>query len=163
MKKKKATKPEHQWQIEWVPIESIKPDPLNRNTHPEDQINDLAIGMQLYGWTGSPIVVSKETGLIKAGHARLAAAKIVGLKQVPVHFKSFGPAEVDFGFGVFDNAIAKRSRMDMAGINLDIVTYGPELDITSLGIKGFEVEAADRIDNKTKSIKCPECGHEFKR
>src|ERR1041385_791210 len=67
------------------PTESIKPHPKNPNRHTKEQVSLLARILTEQGWR-LPIVVSKRSGLIVAGHARLEAAIQLGLKQCPVNF-----------------------------------------------------------------------------
>jgi hypothetical protein len=68
--------------IELVPIDSIKPNPRNAKEHPEHQIALLTENMREFGVT-QPILID-ETNTILAGHARLAAERRLGLKEVPV-------------------------------------------------------------------------------
>src|SRR5438132_13414552 len=65
--------------IAWVAIGDLKPFPGNPRRHPEDQIARL---MRSIGrvWT-NPILID-ETRTILAGHARLEAAKRLGLTEV---------------------------------------------------------------------------------
>lgn len=62
-------------EIKLVPIDKLKPNPLNRNSHPKNQIKRLEKIIKAQGFR-SPIVVSNRSGLIVAGHGRLQAAKI---------------------------------------------------------------------------------------
>ena len=66
--------------IVWLAIGDLKPFPGNPRRHPEDQIARLMRSIQRV-WT-NPILID-ETGTILAGHARLEAAKRLGLTEVP--------------------------------------------------------------------------------
>jgi DNA modification methylase len=132
------------WQVEWVPLKSIKLDPKNRNKHPKEQIERLAKLMGHYGWVGNPIVVSTSTKICKAGEGRYLAAKQVGLTEVPVHFKTFANEDDEYGWGIEDNGIGKWASLDFAGINEDIAALGPDFDIDLLGLKDFVIEPADK-------------------
>jgi len=63
-------------------IETITPYPSNAKKHPEKQIKQIADSIKEFGFN-QPIVVDKQ-GVIIVGHGRLEAAKILGLKEVPV-------------------------------------------------------------------------------
>jgi hypothetical protein len=66
--------------IVWRPIGALKPFPGNPRRHPEEQILRLMRSIER-AWT-NPILID-ETDTILAGHARLEAAKRLGMIQVP--------------------------------------------------------------------------------
>jgi hypothetical protein len=66
--------------IAWLAIDELKPFPGNPRRHPEEQIARLMRSIDRV-WT-NPILID-ETGTILAGHARLEAAKRLGLTEVP--------------------------------------------------------------------------------
>lgn len=68
--------------VEYRKVEALIPYARNPRTHAEDQIAKIAASIVEYGWT-NPILVDGESGII-AGHGRLAAARKLGLNQVPV-------------------------------------------------------------------------------
>lgn len=57
-----------------VKVEELIPHPKNPNTHPQSQIKILAQNIRYHGWR-HPIVVSKLSGYIVAGHGRLGSGK----------------------------------------------------------------------------------------
>jgi DNA modification methylase len=134
---------EHNDKIVWVDINKVKPNPDNRNKHPDEQITEIVKQIKYQGWRW-PIVVSNRSGLIAAGHGRLLAARKMDLTQVPVIYQDFVDEDQEIAFGVADNAIAKWAELDLAGINLDVSKLGPDFDISLLGIKDFEIDPADR-------------------
>ncbi|MGC8884878.1 MAG: ParB N-terminal domain-containing protein, partial [Bryobacteraceae bacterium] len=69
-------------QIERWPIERLIPFARNPRTHTDEQIAQIAASIVEFGWT-NPLLVAAN-GVIIAGHARLAAARKLGLAQVPV-------------------------------------------------------------------------------
>jgi ParB-like chromosome segregation protein Spo0J len=66
--------------VVWRPVGDLKPFPGNPRRHPEAQIARLMRSIETI-WT-NPILVD-EAGTILAGHARLEAAKRLGLTEVP--------------------------------------------------------------------------------
>ena len=96
---------------EMVPIGDVKPHPENPNTHSETQIATLADLIQSIGWR-FPIVVSKLSGFIIAGHARLAAAERLGLEKVPVDYQDFASKEDEITQLLADNKIPEFARRD---------------------------------------------------
>jgi ParB-like chromosome segregation protein Spo0J len=68
--------------VEYRKVEALIPYARNPRTHNEAQIAKIAASIVEYGWT-NPILVDGDNGII-AGHGRLAAARKLGLDQVPV-------------------------------------------------------------------------------
>lgn len=129
---------------ELVSISDLKPHPKNRNNHSSEQIDRLAKILEYQGWR-YPIKVSKRSGFITSGHGRLAAAKKLKWKQVPISRQDYESDEQEYADVQSDNAIASWAELDLSGINTDIADLGPEFDIDLLGIKDFELEPADKI------------------
>jgi len=134
---------EHNDKIVWVDVKKLKPNPNNRNKHPESQIDEIVKQIKYQGWRHA-IVVSNQSGFIAAGHGRLLAARKMDLKKVPVVYQDFTDAEQEYAFGVADNAIAARAELDLPAINFDVADLGPDFDISLLGIEDFVVEPADK-------------------
>lgn len=118
---------------ELVDPKTLKDHPKNRNKHSQDQIDRLA---KLYTYHGvrHPIIVSKESGFIVAGHGRKAAALKAKLKRVPIVYQSFLSDDHEYAFIQADNAIAAWAELDLSGINAAalstwqhfVADFGPE-------------------------------------
>lgn len=128
-----------------VPVKELKVHPKNRNKHPEDQVERLARILEYQGWR-YPIKVSKLSGFITSGHGRLAAAKLLKLKEVPVSFQDYADETQEYADLQADNAIASWSHLDFAAINAELVDLGPDFDIDLLGIRNFLIEPAEKFD-----------------
>jgi|SRR5271157_3530900 len=128
------------------PINSLKPHPKNPNKHSPEQIDRLAKIIEYQGWR-HPIVVSKQSGFIVAGHGRLLAAKKLGLSEVPVHYQDFANEDQEYAFVVSDNAIASWAELDLANINVELVGLGPDFDIDMLGISNFTIDISEKINS----------------
>lgn len=144
---------------ELVNPKKLKDHPKNRNKHGSDQIERLA---KLYEYHGvrHPIIVSKRSGFIVAGHGRKLAAIRAGVKEVPVVYQDFDSDEAEYAFIQADNAIALWADLDLSGINADLGDLGPDFDIDMLGIKNFKVDMNDKGKGKKQAI-CPHCGEEI--
>ena len=64
------------------PTDRLIPYARNARTHSDEQIAQVAASIKEFGWT-NPILVGGD-GVIIAGHARLAAARKLGITEVPV-------------------------------------------------------------------------------
>lgn len=128
--------------VELVPIEKLKPNLKNRNKHSSEQIERLSKLISHHGFR-QPIIVSRHSGLIVAGHGRLEAARKLNLKEVPVIYQEFTPEE-EYSFAISDNAIASWAELDFSGINMDIGELGPGFDVDMLGIKEFKIDPSEK-------------------
>jgi DNA modification methylase len=69
-------------QIERWPIERLIPRANNPRTHNREQIANIAASIREFGWT-NPVLVDGDDGIL-AGHARVLAARKLGMDEVPV-------------------------------------------------------------------------------
>ena len=68
--------------LELWPIDRLRFYERNPRTHSADQVAQIATSMVEFGFT-NPILVDETDGIL-AGHARLMAARQLGLSEVPV-------------------------------------------------------------------------------
>src|SRR5436305_13180859 len=68
--------------LEFWPIERLVPSPRNARTHSDAQIAEIAGSIRTFGFT-NPVLVGDDGDVI-AGHGRLAAARLLGLADIPV-------------------------------------------------------------------------------
>lgn len=142
-----------------APISELKKNPRNPNEHSEEQIARLAKLIKHHGFR-HPIIISKQSGFIVAGHARLDAATRLGMRLVPVEYQSFESEDMEWAFLISDNAIAGFSELDLAAINLEIPNIGP-LDLELLGLQDFTVDPPlvqeEKAPKEMKYFECPNC------
>lgn len=150
---------------ELVDPNTLKNHPKNRNKHGQDQIERLA---KLYEYQGirHPILVSKNSGFIVAGHGRKLAAIRAGIKLVPVVYQEFESMDQEYAFIQSDNAIASWADLDLSAINQDLADLdGSTFDIDWLGIRDFALDMDKRdvgfdptVEDEKKVKTCPHCG-----
>lgn len=120
-------------QVEWVSVGSIKPYSRNAKKHTAEQVERVANSIREFGWQ-QPIVVDKD-GVVVIGHARLKAAKKLGLDSVPVvHADDLSPEQVR-ALRLVDNK-TNESAWDTSKLNLELSAI-EDLDIRDFG---FEIE-----------------------
>src|SRR5882757_4091043 len=73
--------PDH-LRLEFWPVSRLVPSARNARTHSDAQVAEIAGSIRAFGFT-NPILVG-EQGDVVAGHGRLAAARRLALKEVPV-------------------------------------------------------------------------------
>src|SRR5450432_3773914 len=78
--------------IEQWPVDKLIPRANNPRTHSREQVSQIAASIREFGWS-NPILVGADNDII-AGHARLMAARKLGMEQVPVFvLRHLSPAQ----------------------------------------------------------------------
>ena len=125
-----------------VSVIEIKQNPKNANRHSEKQLDILVKLLRHQGWR-HPLIISKRSGLLVAGHGRLAAAMIMGEEKVPVDYQDFESDEQEFKFMIADNEIARLSKFDKEKFKegvLDLDLDVGNLDFDLFALDGLDVE-----------------------
>ena len=128
--------------VEYRKVETLIPFARNPRTHSDAQVAKIAASIVEFGWT-SPVLVDGSQGII-AGHGRLAAARKLGLAEVPViELSHLTPAQKR-AYVIADNRLALDAGWDeeMLAIELaELSEAGYDLDLT-----GFDAdELADLL------------------
>ncbi len=125
--------------IELWPIGRPKPYLKNARKWSADAVEKVASSIRAYGFR-QPIVVDKH-GVIIIGHLRLASAKSLRLKEVPVHVaRDLTPAQVK-GLRLMDNRSHQESDWDLALLAPELAELSAES--FDLGLTGFDVHELD--------------------
>jgi hypothetical protein len=126
-------------EIELWPIDRPKPYPKNARKWSAAAVDKLASSIRAYGFR-QPIVVDKH-GVIIIGHLRLAAAKSLRLKTVPVHVaRDLTPAQVR-GLRLMDNRSHEEAEWDFTLLAPELAELSAES--FDLGLTGFDVHELD--------------------
>jgi hypothetical protein len=129
--------------VRQVAIDKIKPNSKNARTHPAKQIRQIANSIHAFGFT-NPLLVTEDFELI-AGHGRYQAAKLLGLKTVPVIvLAGLSPAKRR-ALAIADNKIAQNAGWDRKLLAIELpeladVLTSEGLDISILGFEALEIE-----------------------
>jgi DNA modification methylase len=127
--------------LEFWPIERLLPSPRNARTHSDAQVAEIAGSIRTFGFT-NPVLVG-ESGDVVAGHGRLAAARLLGLTQVPV-IPLRGLSETQRRqLMLADNRIALNAGWDMAMLKLELTEMAAlGADLSVLGFTSKELKEA---------------------
>ena len=68
-------------QVTYRAVSDLIPYARNARTHSDEQVARIAASIREFGWT-NPILTDGASGII-AGHGRLAAARKLGMTEVP--------------------------------------------------------------------------------
>jgi DNA modification methylase len=120
--------------VEYRKVEALIPYARNPRTHSDAQIAKIAASIVEFGWT-NPILVDGASGII-AGHGRLAAARKLGLAEVPVIELAHLSAAQKRAYVIADNRLALDAGWDEEMLALELAELtdaGYDLALT-----GFE-------------------------
>jgi DNA modification methylase len=141
MSRRPQTKPPQRLRLEFWPLDRLVPSPRNARTHSDAQVAEIAGSIRAFGFT-NPILVG-EDGDVIAGHGRLAAARRLGLADVPVVLLE-GLTELQRRQLVLaDNRIALNAGWDLEMLHLELKDLSAlGADLSMLGFTAHELAAA---------------------
>ena len=90
--------------IEYLSIETLKPNPNNARTHSKKQVRQIAQSITAFGFV-NPVLI-EEAGTVIAGHGRLAAARLLKLSEVPCRRITHMNAAEKRAYALADNKLA---------------------------------------------------------
>lgn len=149
-----------------LPLSQLSPSPRNARTHSKKQIRLIADSIMHFGFT-TPVLID-ENYLIIAGHARVEAAKLLGMRDVPtIRLSHLNDTQIR-AYMLADNKLAERAGWDHEilaveldelrialpeiKMDLDITGFDPgEVDSIILDAKAEQVSALDEIPDSNRS------------
>jgi hypothetical protein len=97
-------------QIVYLPIERLRSSPNNARTHSRKQLKQIARSIEHFGFV-NPVLIDEDLRII-AGHGRVEAAKMLGLREVPtVRLSNLSPAQRR-AYVIADNRLAELAGWD---------------------------------------------------
>ena len=125
-------------QIEQTAIHALRPHHRNARTHSKKQIRQIADSIKAVGFT-APVLVDEDRVLL-AGHGRLEAAKLLGLKTIPAIVLTGLSEARKRALLLADNRIAQsagwdRERLASELSSLPDLLLADGLDITATGFE----------------------------
>jgi DNA modification methylase len=127
-------------QIETWPLDRLRPYARNAKMHGTDQVAKIAASMAKFGWT-VPCMVADDGELI-AGHGRVLAAAMLGLKDVPVIRLSHLDEAERRAYRIADNKLTELGEWDEAMLRDEIAgLLAEDFDLSLLGITDEDLDA----------------------
>ena len=127
-------------QIEFWPIERLRPYARNAKMHGADQVARIAASMARFGWT-VPCMVGDDGELI-AGHGRVLAATELGLAEVPVIRLGHLDEAERRAYRIADNKLTELGDWDEALLRDEVAgLLADDFDLSLLGFAEDELEA----------------------
>jgi DNA modification methylase len=141
----------NQLQVSYEEIQNLVPYARNARTHSKCQIRQIAASIKTFGFT-SPVLVNRSRMII-AGHGRVDAAKLLGMKSVPtICLENLSEDQIR-AYILADNRLAEKAGWDNAilAIELQHLT-SVDLDF-DVSITGFEIGEIDLILEEAAATK----------
>ena len=127
-------------QVERWPVDRLIPYARNSRTHSEEQVAQIAASIAEFGWT-NPILAGAD-GILIAGHARLQAARKLGMTEVPVIVLDHLSDTQRRALVLADNRLAMNAGWDEAMLRVELdALREDDFDIGLLGFGDEEIEA----------------------
>jgi len=129
--------------VTWLDIGALKPYPKNARTHSKKQIREIAESIKTFGWT-NPVLVDGDGGII-AGHARVEAAKMLGLEKVPTILIDDLTAAQKRAYILADNKLALNAGWDEVVLAEELQgLLETEIDF-GIEVTGFSIPEIDSL------------------
>ena len=126
--------------VETWPIDRLRPYARNAKIHGTDQVAKIAASMAKFGWT-VPCMVADDGELI-AGHGRVLAAIMLGLKDVPVIRLSHLDEDDRRAYRIADNKLTELGEWDDPILRDEIaLLLAVDYDLGLLGMPEDELAA----------------------
>jgi ParB-like nuclease domain len=139
------------------PINELTPCPRNARTHSRKQLRQIANSIERFGFT-NPVLID-DHGLIFAGHGRVEAAKLLGLKQVPtLTLSHLSPAERR-AYMIADNKLALNAGWDpdlLAQELQELIDIEFDMDLTGFSLAEIDVVLDDAREASPDTRDAPE-------
>jgi len=131
------------------PISELEPYTLNARRHPRAQLEKLAASIREFGFL-IPILVDREDRII-AGHARVEAARLLGLAEVPtIAIRHLCNGQIR-AFRIADNRLAELAQWDEQTLAIELKALS-ELDLSfDVEITGFELAEIDILIERAEA------------
>ncbi len=130
-------------------IQRLLPYSRNARTHSKRQVEQIADSIKAFGFT-NPILINASR-VIVAGHGRVEAAKLLGMKKVPtIALENLDENEIR-AYILADNKLAEKAGWDNAILAIELqhltsVDLGFDVTLT-----GFEIPEIDLILHENSS------------
>ena len=131
-------------------INSLRPYPHNARTHSARQIKQIARSLERFGFT-NPILIDEQRQII-AGHGRVAAARLLGMKQVPTLRIGHLTETEKRAYILADNRLAEKAGWDRETLAIELqalIDADFEVELTGFATPEIDLvleEASEKSD-----------------
>lgn len=130
------------------PIDTLIPWARNSRTHTDEQVAQVAASIREFGWT-NPVLIAEDD--ILAGHARVMAARKLGISTIPcIDLSHLSPAQRR-AYVIADNRLAENAGWDLEMLTAEfdeLIEEGFDLDFT-----GFDQDERQNVAKKVQKAR----------
>ncbi len=132
-------------EIKYIAIDELKPHPGNARVHSRKQLGQIAASIKAFGFR-VPVLID-ENGTLLAGHGRLAAAKLLGMTEVPAVMVEGLSAAKKRAFMLADNKLVENAGWSREVLAAELPALAELLveDSLEIAITGFEPVEIDQL------------------
>jgi hypothetical protein len=127
--------------VRYRPIDELTPDAANPRAHKPSQIKQLAKSMRTFGVV-NPVLIDAQSRIV-AGHARVLAAKSLGLSEVPTILLEHLTSAQLRAYMVADNRLGELATWDdrrLGAVLLELSTVDLDFDLEVTGFDTGEID-----------------------
>ena len=129
---------EKETKFELRDVDSLIPYARNARTHSQEQVGRIAGSIKEFGFM-NPVIVSEDGGIL-AGHGRVMAAQLLGLKQVPCIVESHLSETQRRAYILADNRLALDAGWDEEMLKVELSELQEdEFDLSLIGFSDEEL------------------------
>jgi hypothetical protein len=144
--------------IELIPVARLIASKTNARTHSPQQVRQIAASIKRFGFV-VPVLVNGQSEIL-AGHGRVEAAKLLGLKEVPALRLNHLSAVEQRAFAIADNRLAELAGWDRDTLAIELKgLIELDFDIAVTGFKIGEIDLSvagtDEVGNDSAAAKNP--------
>lgn len=135
----------------------LNPSPRNARTHSKKQLKQIAQSIERFGFT-NPVLVD-ESNCILAGHGRVGAAKMLGMKEVPTLCLGDLSDGERKAYMLADNKIALNAGWDLELLALELqelVDLDFEVELTGFSLAEIDCTLDAAKDADADGLDAPE-------
>lgn len=142
-----------------TPVDQLKPYANNPRTHSKKQIRQIADSIEEFGWTNP--VLTDGAGIVIAGHGRIEAARLLGMKDVPVLCLDHLTDAQKRAYVIADNKLAENAGWDTELLAIELqglLDLNIDFDIELTGFETGEIDVllAPDATNETELVPEPD-------
>jgi DNA modification methylase len=126
--------------IKYKDAAQLRPRASNPRTHTSKQVRQIAESIKQFGFI-NPVLIDGDDGIV-AGHARVEAAKLLAMSDVPtVRVDHLTPSQIR-AYVIADNRLAESAGWDRSLLALELqeLSIEPNFDVTVTGFETAEID-----------------------
>lgn len=132
----------YQYQVQMA--EDLNPYANNSRVHDAEQVQQLVKSIKEFGFT-QPILVD-ESGVVIAGHGRLEAANLLGIREVPTIILHGLSDAQKMAYVIADNKLALNATWDEDMLKMELESLREmeyDIDLTGFAFADEEIDFSD--------------------